>query len=152
MHPAPSAPDHLVDTPEVVPLRVLVAYDHPEAAHRGLGLLDRLRTVADDCDLQLRLWRLDLLADPCGNPQIRRDLGEVDLIILTLDEGMDSSHATDWLALCLEDRTKPRPSLIVLERDTLWSLMFTAPEASPGFSSAAGDRGKLAPRALAACA
>ncbi len=65
----------------------VILYDRVEAGRRALGQLRHVtNSLAEDLELQIRLWRLDVLADNTTDTTAAEDLAAADLLVLALDD------------------------------------------------------------------
>ncbi len=74
---------------------VTIFYNEASDGRYGKRVFDLIRSeFADDSDVRLRLWRLDLLQNPNMRNEIRADVAAADLLILAAPlSGSDSPDA-----------------------------------------------------------
>lgn len=65
----------------------VILYDRAEAGRRALSQLRNVTDpLAEGLELQIRLWRLDVLADDTADTTAAEDLAAADLLVLALDD------------------------------------------------------------------
>ncbi|GDY19449.1 hypothetical protein LBMAG56_07940 [Verrucomicrobiota bacterium] len=82
----------------------VILYDRAEAGRRALSQLRNVMDpLAEGLELQLRLWRLDVLGEDPDDTTVAEDLAAADLLVLALDDDgslNDSNRERLQAAVC----------------------------------------------------
>lgn len=95
---------------------VVVLYDRAEAARRAVNQLRQVTDpLAEDLDLQVRLWRLDVVMDAANAKTIAQDLATAELLVVALDqEGFLAADDRDRLEAAIQQMRAQGAAMAIL--------------------------------------
>ena len=103
----------------LTPLRVVIAYDRPDAGRRALVLFHRLvGKFQGEVELHPKLWRLDLISDPRCRSEVLGDSTAADIILVAMEDSPQNRGFRDsWLDECVAHRDHPVTVIMLPEGD-----------------------------------
>ena len=101
-------------TSAAAPVRVFIAYDHPEAASRAELACARLQQ-ASGFDIGIKLWRFDILKHPEAQRDVEQDATGADMVMVAWnDPGKLPQPAMHWLDQWAQNHSGQRAALAAL--------------------------------------